>query len=321
MKVALESFTKADQLGNEKTEYSVTVPGSIVPLTKPQQLEMWANHYLNNGINVVQNEEDFAKGLALFEKSKQIFENQLPKYANDTLAYYLMGYSAQMAEQPDKVIENLDKYFAKGGKSKDAYLILYQTYYSGPKEDKEKALAVAREGREKVPSYPDFAKMEIGLLIDLNRVDEARAGLEKALEAEPDNKTMHFFLGYLNVQKGNIEEAQKNFQNAIKIDPQYFEAHYHYANTFLVAVDKSTKEINALGISAADNKKKPAIVQRRVKEAETAIPYLEKVEKMKAPDDDTQIEILNKLSLLYYYIGDDANNARVTKKLKALGQD
>ena len=42
-------------------------------------------------------------------------------------------------------------------------------------------------------------------------------------------------------------------------------------------------------------------------------------EKMKIPSKDAEIELLNKLSLLYYYIADDKNNERVTKRLKALG--
>jgi hypothetical protein len=322
LKVALESFAKADQLADPKNEYNIHAKDNPLSfVTKPQQMEAWANYYLNKGLTLVQNEDDFAGGLTNFERSKQIFESQLPKYGNDTLAYYLIGYTAQNLEQYDKAIEALDKYFEKGGKSKDAYLIKYQMYYSGPKESKEKALEVIRAARQNVPSYSDFAKIEIGLLIDLNRVDEAKAGLEKAIQAEPDNKTLHFYLGYLNAQQGNVEEARKNFKSATDLDSEYFDAQYHFANTFLIPIDKTTKEINALGISAADNKKKQELVQRRVKESEAAIPHLEKVEKMKMPDDDTLIEVLNKLALLYYYVGDDPNNVRVSKKLKALGQD
>jgi hypothetical protein len=60
-------------------------------------------------------------------------------------------------------------------------------------------------------------------------------------------------------------------------------------------------------------------VQQRVKQSELAIPFLEKVEKMEHPDKDSEIEVLQKLSLLYYYVADDKNVARIDKKLKALG--
>jgi tetratricopeptide (TPR) repeat protein len=324
LKVAIESFAKADELSDKKTEY--TLPGGTLDLslqnTKPVQVEGLANYYLDKGINKVQNEDDFAGGLKYFEKSKQLFEAQLPNYPNDTLAYYLIGYTASQSEDFDKADENLDKYFAKGGKSKDAYLIKYQMYASGgAKEDKEKALKIIQEAKTKQPSYTDFAKIELGLLIDLNKVDEAKAGLQKAIEGDPNNKTYHFYLGYLNMQQGNIEEARKSFANAAKADPEYFDAQYFYANTFLVPIDKLSKQINDLGITPADSKKKQELAQKRVKEAETALPLLEKIEKMKMPDQDTEVELLNKLKLLYYYVGDDKNGARVEKRLKALGQD
>jgi hypothetical protein len=56
-----------------------------------------------------------------------------------------------------------------------------------------------------------------------------------------------------------------------------------------------------------------------VKEAEIALPYLEKAEKMKIPSREIEVELYQRLSLLYYYIADDKNSERVAKKLKALG--
>jgi hypothetical protein len=58
-----------------------------------------------------------------------------------------------------------------------------------------------------------------------------------------------------------------------------------------------------------------------VKACETAIPYLERAEKMKAPTTESQIELLEKLQMLYYYVADDAKEKVVRAKLKALGAD
>lgn len=320
LKTSVESFAKAEQLAKAGKEYFVTMANSPLPVTKPQQLEQLSNYYLDKGIKKLQEEEDYEGSIAYLEKTKQVFENTLKAYSNDTLTYYVLGLAGHYAEKYDTAIASLNQYIAKGGKSKDAYIVLYQIY-TGPKEDKEKALATIRDARTKVPNNPDFPKLEIGLLIDLNRVDEAKSSLENALKKEPNNATLHFYLGYVNSQLGKTDEARQNFQNALKADPGYFEAQYYLANTYLVDVDKTTKEINGLGISAADNKKKPLLVQRRVKESETAIPYLEKAEKMKLPNKDTEIELYQKLSLLYYYIADDKNSERVNKKLKELGID
>ena len=58
--------------------------------------------------------------------------------------------------------------------------MLYQIY-SGPKEDKEKALEIVREAKTKYPNDDTFAKLELGLLIDLNKIADAKEGLEYAL--------------------------------------------------------------------------------------------------------------------------------------------
>jgi hypothetical protein len=79
------------------------------------------------------------------------------------------------------------------------------------------------------------------------------------------------------------------------------------------------KEYNATGNTAADSKRRSELIQQRTKKAEVAIPYLEKAEQMKAPDKDAQVEVLQKLSLLYYFTADDKNTNRINKKLKDLG--
>jgi tetratricopeptide (TPR) repeat protein len=320
LNVAMESFAKADQLGKSGSEYFIQPEGSIVPLTKTQQLEGLANFYLNKGINEFQEAQDYEKSLTLLAKTKQVFETGgLKTYPNDTLTYYVEALVANQAEKPDLAIESVNKYLEKGGKSKDAHLILYQIYYQGPKEDRAKALEVVRNARKAIPNNPDFPKMEIGLLIDMNKIEEARDNLEKEVKNEPNNKILQFYLGYAYSKMENLEGARKSFEEALRIDPAYFEAQFYLANTYLLAVDKTSKTLSATGNTPKDSKRRSELVQQRVKESEIALPYLEKAEKMKAPDKDTEIEVLQKLALLYYYTADDKNAARVAKKLKDLG--
>jgi tetratricopeptide (TPR) repeat protein len=315
--VAMESFKKADQLGQKDKEYFTTEPNNPLPTTKTQQLEMLANHYLDKAIKLFQDSDDLEGSLATLEKNKTLFENNLPKYPNDTLAYYVTGLVAQQAEKEDLAVSNMNKYIEKGGRSKDAYLVLYQI--ANKKEDKTEALDIIRQARTALPTNPDFPKVEIGLLIDMGKEAEAKAGLEDQIKKEPDNKILHFYLGYINAKRGDNAAARKNFEEAIRLDPSYYDAHFHLSNTFLTDVDKVSKELQATGNTPADSKKRSALVQQRVKVSEAAIPYLERVEKMSHPDKDSEIEVLQKLSLLYYYVADDKNVARIDKKLKALG--
>jgi tetratricopeptide (TPR) repeat protein len=314
--IALESFAKADQLGKAGSEYFTTAPNTVVPVTKAQQLEGWANYYLNKSINALQDTDDFEGGIAHGQKTAEIFEKTLKTYPNDTLAYYVTGLAAQNAEKYDLAIESLNKYFTRGGKSKDAYIILYQIY-SGPKEDKPKALEIVRQGRAKIPNNPDFPKLEIGLLIDLDKVDEAKGNLETAVAKEPQNKLFHFYLGYVNSKLEKWDDAKANYEAALKIDPSYFEAQSYLAQIYYIDAANVKKQMDMLGISAADKKKKIELDKVMVEKYRIALPPMEKAEKLNPSDTD----VLERLRAIYYYLGEDAKEQRVAKRLKELGVD
>jgi tetratricopeptide (TPR) repeat protein len=243
LKTSIESFQKADALAKAGKEYVSVMKNGIA--SKPMQVETLANYYLQKGLTKLQEEDDYEGSLRFLDKSRMFFEGTMKTYTNDTLLYYLLGLSNHFAEHYDPAIENLNKYFEKGGKSRDAYVMLYQIY-SGPKENKEKALEIVRQAKAKLPNNPDFPKLEIGLLIDLNKIDDARINLENAVKADPTNFTYHYYLGYVNKQLGNLAEARKNLNESLKHKPDYFEAQYELATTYLIDVEAVTKEINNL---------------------------------------------------------------------------
>lgn len=79
---ALASFEKADQLAKSGSdEYSYTYPNSVTTLTKSQQLENWANFYLDKSIKILQEGDDYNASVAQGEKTIKIFENGLKKWA------------------------------------------------------------------------------------------------------------------------------------------------------------------------------------------------------------------------------------------------
>jgi hypothetical protein len=314
LKVSMESFAKADQLGKAGSEYFTTEAGAVVPVTKSQQLEMLANYYLDKGIKQFQDDQDNEASLKSLEKSKQVFENQIKAYPNDTLAYYVTGLVASQNENPELAEENINKYLEKGGKSKDAYLILYQIYNSGPKEDKAKALEIVRNGKKALPNNADFPKLEIGILIDQNKIDEAKSNLESAVQSEPNNKILHFYLGYTNSKMEKWEEAKKNFADALRIDPSYFDAQYYLAQIYLIDANKIREQLKSLGMSAADKKKAAELDKLLVEKYRVALPHWEKAEKMNPKD----VEVVDRLRTIYYYLGDDAKEKQMTARLKEL---
>lgn len=304
-KTAVESFKKADELNKGDKELFITDAAGL-PILKSQQMQNWQGGYLNKGAAQYQ-EEDLEGALKNFEKAQEIMPN-------DTTAYFYAGFVSNSLEQYDKAEQNFKKYIDLGGKSSDGYSILININ-SGPKENKEEALKLAREAKAKFPANPDFPKVEIGLLIDLKRIDEAKSGLENAIKKEPDNKILHFYLGYANQSLKNTAEAKKNYEEALRLDPQYFEAQLYLAKLMTEEASAIKKEMANLGISAADKKKKFELDKVLVEKLKMALPYWEKAEKMK-PDDQ---EVLDTLSSIYIDLDMQDQVARIQKRYKELG--
>lgn len=309
-KTAMESFAKADELAKPGSDYFVSDPGSIVPVTKTQQMSQLANYYLNEGASLYQN-DSLEEAMELFEKTQIVLPSP-----EDTIAYFYAGIVANSLEDHQKSIENLEKYIENGGTSSDAYSVIINTY-SGPLEDKEKALEATRRAKEKFPENPEFPKVEIGLLIELEKIEEAKAGLEEAVVREPDNKTYHFYLGYVNSKLENWDAAKKNFEQALRVDPSYFDAQYYLAQVYLIDAGKIMDQMKNLGLSAADKKKQAELDKVLVDKYRIALPHWEKAEKLKPND----LDVLDRLRTIYYYLGDDANEKRVAAKLKTLNAE
>jgi tetratricopeptide (TPR) repeat protein len=307
-KTAMESFAKADQLGKAGSEYFTTDANTVIPITKTQQIGQLANFYLNRGATLYQS-DSLEEALKNFEKTQVV----LP---DDTIAYFYAGFVANAMDDYDKAISNFQKYIEKGGTSSDAYSLMINIY-SGPKEDKEKALEVARLAKEKFPENDEFPKVEIGLLIDLDKIEQAKEGLEKAVIREPDNKTYHFYLGYVNSKLENWEAAKKNFNEALRIDPAYFDAQYYLAQIYLIDAAKIMDQVKNLGITAADKKKQAELDKILVEKYKLALPHWEKAEQLKPND----LDVLDRLRTIYYYLGEDVKEKRVSQKLKALNAD
>lgn len=310
LKTALAAFEKAETMSKGKG-YFIPDPSGL-PVLKENQLQVLANYYLNTGANAYQ-EEDFDAAIAGFRKTQAIAPN-------DTTAYFYSAYALYQKEDYQASVDEFKKYLEVGGTSPDAYALIINTY-SGALENKEEALTWAQTAKAKFPNDGNFPKQEIGLLIDLNKIDDAKTGLETTIAKEPENKILHFYLGYVNSKLEKWEDSKANYNAALKIDPAYFDAQYYLAQIFLIDAEKVKKEMNDLGITKEDQKKKLQLDNLLVEKYKTALPYWEKANTMKIDDANSRIEVLDKLSIMYYYLGEDAKAAAIEKKLKELGID
>jgi hypothetical protein len=307
LEIALEAFAKADKMAGKK-EYYITDQTTGLPILKSQQIGNLNAHYVNSGYNKYRNENDLEGGLLDIEKSILI-------NPNDTLAYLIGGFIANEAEQYDKALNYLENNYIKGGgTSVDAYRIILNIY-SRAKEDKAKALEIAQLGKAKFPNNTEFPRVEIGLLIDTGKEAEAKSGLEKAITAEPNDPILHFYLGYVNFRLKDMPSAKSCFETAIKLDPKNFDAHLFLAKVVSDEANNIKKEMNSLGITEKDKKRKFELDKIYLEKLKIALPYWENAEKMKPDDSD----VLDALYSIYLDLDMTAQVKRIEKRYKELG--
>ena len=121
--------------------------------------------------------------------------------------------------------------------------------------------------------------------------------------------------GKIFVSLNNFEEAKKNYEEALKIDPQYFEAQLYLAKLVYADAASIKKEMSNLGITAADKKKRFELDKQLVEKLKIALPYWEKAEKLNPSDQ----EVLDTLYSIYTDLDLQDQLKRVEKRYKELG--
>ena len=109
--------------------------------------------------------------------------------------------------------------------------------------------------------------------------------------------------------------AIKWFEEAVAIDPKYFEPHIAIAEIVIADAKKVKTEMNNLGNSKDDFKKKLELDKIYQDKLRVALPYWESCEKL-SPDD---AKVLDTLYLMYFDLEMTAQATRIEKRMKTLG--
>jgi tetratricopeptide (TPR) repeat protein len=304
---AKESFDKAKELGGADAKGYINDAFGLPIDNQAVKLNL-AQAYFNKAITEYQDNKDYKKAF-------QITENTLYFIPEDTSVLLNAGvYFGPAAEEYEKSVVYMKEYIAKGGKSQDPYIMLFGIYRDRTK-DFDAALKVAQDAMKKFPNNPDFPKYELDIYIKTNKLPEAREAMTKQAMADPTDKESRYYLGVINQELKDNKEARKWYDEAVKIDPKYFEAQLAIAELVYLDAKEVKAQMNQLGITADDKKKRFELDKVYVEKLKVALPYFEALEKLN-PDEP---KVLDNLLNIYTDLGNEPQMNRIMKKMKSLG--
>jgi tetratricopeptide (TPR) repeat protein len=304
VKISGESFKKAEELAKGKAATYI-LPDPKGGLLLYDQVKMGISQKILIKGDQYFNEENFKGALEQFEKGI--------KFDGDTTFYQYAGYAAYNAEERGKAIEYLTEYVKLGGRSQQAMTMPVLLAYED--QDYEKSLQAARDLLKILPDHKDMKSVELNSLIQLQRYDDAATLLQNNVKNNPNDVQGHYLLGVLNTELKRGAEAKKNFEDALKIDPNHFEAGLALARIYYFDAKEIKDQMNSLGISAADKKKRLELDVKYVEKLKVALPFWQKLEKINPNSTD----VIDGLYTIHGDLDNQAELKRLEKRYKELG--
>lgn len=182
------------------------------------------------------------------------------------------------------------------------------------KGDNEAAMQAIKDARSMSPKDVGLILTEADLYNQIG--DEARFAslMEEAIAQDPNNAVLYYNLGVVNGNKGNREASISYYKKAIELDPTYEATYLNLASVILEGEADIVEEMNALGNSAAENRKYDALKQKRESLFLEAVPYLETLVSINPNNADA----LTTLKNIFGTIGDTANFKKYRDMLESL---
>jgi len=191
--------------------------------------------------------------------------------------------------------------------SKRGEIYKYIAYILVDKGRVEEAKAAVEEAKKANPNDESLLMTEADVYLKMNDYANYDRVINQVLAKDPNNVILHFNLGVTNANAGKLEQAEKYYIRALELDPTYFDALINLSELRLRADAKIVDQMNKLGNSEKDNKRYEVLKAEREKNFKFLLPYLEKAVELKSDDEAV------KKTLLSVY-----NALEMTDKAKAL---
>jgi tetratricopeptide (TPR) repeat protein len=251
---------------------------------------------------------DYDGAVKAFENIMEVSKTRVYAGYIDTIVVYNTALAAKNAGQHDKSIEYFKKAIELNYGGSDAYYLLKSEY--AILNDSDNIIKTLEEGFKK---YPDTSLLLIEIVnfyLTSGNVEKGLEYLELAEHQESSNPSIYFAKGTLYEKSGNKEKALEAYNQAIAIDPLYFNAYFNIGALYY----NNAVELYEIANTMEDLKAYNEAKEIADKELEKAIPPMEKAHQIN-PGERAAIETLQ---TIYYRLQRLDKYEEMKKKLSEM---
>ena len=235
----------------------------------------------------------FAEAAPMFKKAYDIAKSLGSSDANDMLNF--AATSALRAEDYATALGYFNELKNNGVDGVDVYKHLAACYNG--MGDSENAMAMINAGLEKDPSDASLIVEKVNAYMKEGKTVEAVEDINKLLALDPQNAQLLFVLGTIYGDENNkevydTEKAKKYYEDAIEINPDYYDAIYNLGALYITMSNKLKTEANELPLNKV--KEYNDLVKQAEDLVRTGLPYVKK-----AYETQPTPEVKNVLKTMY----------------------
>lgn len=220
------------------------------------------------------------------------------------IKYYTALTATNMGDS-EKAIFRYKDMLDDNYETKNAYQLLAEEYKN--KKDTVSYLATLEEGFNKFSDDPWFLQNIINHYIFAEKISEASAYLDRAIQQAPEVPQYYYVKGNVDERLGKIEEARKAFEKAVELKPDMAES---YAGIGRVIFNQAVEIQNAAN-DIRDNKLYEKEVEKANAIFKESQPYFEKAVEL----DPKEADYKQALKMLYYRLGMTEEYEKISNEL------
>ena len=189
-------------------------------------------------------------------------------------------------------------------------IYIYMSDLYKDEDNIDKSIEYLSLGREMFEDNQSIINTEINLYIELGRTIELIAKLGDAINLDQENPLLFFNRGTIYDQEGQLDNAIKDYNKAIELDPSSFGSNYNLGALYF----NKAVELNNLANSTSNDVKYKKIKKEADLYFDKGLPFLEAAYQLNSKDKNTLLS----LKQLYYMQGDYKKSEDIKRQISSL---